>query len=163
MKNHVKTSRHSLPIVKKNERCSSSLNGQEQDHTQMKMNNLANGQTITSSVKDESRTKYTSCLRHRPDGIYFEKHHCQPDTSAANRENDRSSTNGHTPGRVSFAYVPISEALVVRQSTTETQSNCDPTEKIRRSALFVKKAKELRLAESTYFKDHAQDLASIDD
>ncbi len=60
-------------------------------------------------------------------------------------------------GRVSFAHANSTDGKLF------SPSPLDSVEKKHRSDTFAKKAKELQLAELTYFKDHARDKEPMDE
>ncbi|CAF1262366.1 unnamed protein product [Rotaria sp. Silwood1] len=114
----------------------------KQEHNQMKIINSINEKSI--EIKETSI--HRSCLKHRSNQ--------QSNISTENVETHRLSS-----GRVSFAQTPLNDGKILVKS----QSQNDFVEKKRRSAIFAKKAKELQLAELTYFKDHARDKEPIDE
>jgi hypothetical protein len=105
----------------------------KRENSRVKMNNLPNGQT----------TSHRPCLKH------------QPKVSPDNGETGRLST-----GRVSFAHAVVNDG---KTSQVTSQPQNDSNDKKRRSAIFAKKAKDLQLAELTYFKDHARDAEPPDE
>lgn len=132
------------------------------DYSQIKVSRLANAQPIASSSMPVVQTSiHRSCLKHRPDGSYRREKNCQPSLSHRDDETGRLSS---TSGRVSFVHPALSNGQLLPESTSrQLRLNADPLEKKRRSAIFAKKAKELRLAELNYFKDHARDMEPTDE
>lgn len=90
------------------------------------------------SIPIKQSNIHRSCLKHR-----------------SNQQIDTGETGRLSAGRVSFAHNG--------KSLVPSQSQIDSIEKKRQSATFAKKARELRLAELTYFKDHARDKEPIDE
>ncbi len=75
-----------------------------------------------------------------------------------NRSEDNQTVRLSTY-RVSFVHPNLSDGKIHLTS----QSQIDLGEKKLRSDMFIKKAKELQLAEITYFKDHARDKEPLDE
>ena len=154
-----KKSGHPLSsLAKRDINTSPLITGRE--YSQIKVNRLATGQPIaSSSIPIVQTNTHRSCLKHRPDGSYLRENNCQPSLSLQDDETGRlSSTEGNTSGRVSFARPALSDTPLLPESTIKVPLPADPLEKKRRSAIFAKKAKELRLAELNYFRDHARDF-----
>jgi hypothetical protein len=74
-------------------------------------------------------------------------------------EDNHTETVRLSTYRVSFVHQNLNDGKIL----LTPQSQIDLGEKKRRSDMFMKKAKELQLAEITYFKDHARDKEPIDE
>ena len=138
------------------------------NHTKKETNTAASTvhERESSPIQMARQTRnHRSCLKHRPDEIYQHQHNDQLNVSPEENETDRLSAGGHhTTGRVSFAHAALNDPLFFQNSTVNIQlNNPDVIERKRRSALFAKKARELRLAELHYFKDHARDVEPTDE
>lgn len=77
----------------------------------------------------------------------------------SNQQIENGETGRLSSGRVSFAHPTVNDGKIPIPSQSQINSN----EKNLRSATFAKKAEKLRLAELTYFKDHARDKEPIDE
>ena len=155
------------------QRSSSHVTHQRQ-FRRIKMHNLSNGVSIASSSSSSSLSSsssttikqtntHRSCLKHRPDGSYQRENNCQPITMPQDDGTAGLSTGGNTSGRVSFAHAPLSDGRISQESTFTLPTNSERTEKQRRSIMFARKARELQLAEFTYFKEHARDIEPPDE
>ena len=114
--------------------------GNPTDNIKKNVNNRQN----TQSIPIKQTNTHRSCLKH------------QPKRQSETIETGRTSIG---TGRVSFAHATGSDGKILLPS----QSQNNLIDKKHRSDVFAKKAKELQLAELTYFKDHARDKELIDE
>ena len=111
------------------------------------------GSSQIASKRENTRVKMINppnsqrpCLKH------------QPKVSPEDGETGRLSS-----GRVSFAHAVVNDGKTLQESQVTSQPQNDSNDKKRGSAIFAKKAKDLQLAELTYFKDHARDAEPPDE
>ena len=159
MSSHEHTKEHSLANhTKKEMSTAAATTVHERESSSIQMA----GQPLTSSSMPTRPTTnhHRSCLKHRPDGVDQQQHHDPSHVSPQKDETGRLSAGGGggghpTTGRVSFAHAALNDPSILNSP--------DVMEKSRRSALFAKKARELRLAELHYFKDHARDREAAEE
>jgi hypothetical protein len=108
------------------------------------MNNLPNGQPITSSFISIKQTNTPrSCFKHRPDGSYQRKNNSQLNRLPKDNRTRRLSTGGNISGRVSFAHAALSNGKILQESTSTFQPEIDLTEE--KLYFLTKGVKEFQL------------------